>query len=69
MSTVIETIDIHVMSRRGLDEQIEAAVQQLQDVAALTRTHGILITRHQPGRYTAMLSDEVPYGVTRELII
>lgn len=64
----METIDIHVISRRTLDEQLEAAVKQLRDVATLTRTHGILITRHQPGLYTAMLSDQVPYGITREHI-
>ena len=34
----------------------------------LTRTHGILITRNRPGHYTVALSEEVPFGMTRELI-
>ncbi len=49
MPTIIETIEIHVMSRPALDERLEDAVKQLQDAAALTRTRGILIIRHQPG--------------------
>jgi hypothetical protein len=34
----------------------------------VTGTHGILLTRHKPGHYTAALSDQVPFGMTRELV-
>jgi len=67
MSTPIERIDIEVASRYLLDEELDAAVQRLQEVALLTGTHGILVTRIGPGRYTAALSDQVPFGMTREL--
>ena len=68
MPTAIEAIDIHVTSRHSLDEQLEAAVKDLQEAAMLTGTYGILVTRNKPGRYTAALSDQVPFGMTRELV-
>ena len=68
MPTVNESIDIVVTSRPVLEERLEAAVKHLQDAAMRDRSRGILITRHQPGRYTAALSDRVPFGLTRELV-
>lgn len=67
MSTLTERIDIHVNSLHVLDDQLEAAVQNLQKAALRDKTRGILITRHQPGHYTAELSQQVPFGMTREL--
>lgn len=67
MSKTLKAIDIHVTTRHDLEERLSAAVTALQETAMRTRTHGILITRHQPGNYTAALSDQVPYGLTREL--
>ena len=68
MTTTIETIEIQVDTRRVLDERLEEAVRGLQEVAMVTGTHGILLTRHKPGHYTAALSDQVPFGMTRELV-
>ncbi|SFT50650.1 hypothetical protein [Arthrobacter sp. ov118] len=68
MTTTIETIEIQVDSRRVLDERLEEAVRGLQEVAMVAGTHGILLTRHKPGHYTAALSDQVPFGMTRELV-
>jgi hypothetical protein len=68
MTTSIETIEIQVDSRRVLDERLEEAVRGLQEVAMASGTHGILLTRHKPGHYTAALSDQVPFGMTRELV-
>ncbi|MCO4253256.1 hypothetical protein [Pseudarthrobacter raffinosi] len=68
MPTDIDTIEIHVTSRQALNERLDAAVKELQGVAALARTHGIIVTRHEPGTYTAALSDRVPYGITREQV-
>ena len=48
--------------------QLDDAVRTLQELAMESGTHGILITRHAPGRYTAALSDQVPFGMTRELV-
>lgn len=63
-----DRIDIHATTRQTLDDELEAAVRDLQKEALQTRTRGILITRHQPGHYTAELSDQVPFGITRELM-
>jgi hypothetical protein len=68
MSTPIDRIDIDVPSRHLLDQELDAAVGRLQEVALPAGTHGILVTRVAPGRYTATLSDQVPFGMTRELI-
>ena len=68
MSTPIDRIDIDVASRQLLDQELDAAVRRLQEVAHPAGTHGILVTRVAPGRYTATLSDQVPFGMTRELI-
>jgi hypothetical protein len=68
MSTSTDRIDIEVTNRHHLDEELDAAVHRLQEVALLTGTHGILVTRLGPGRYTVALSDQVPFGMTRELL-
>jgi hypothetical protein len=64
----MDRIDIDVASRHLLDQELDAAVSRLQELALLSGTHGILVTRVAPGRYTAALSDQVPFGMTRELI-
>lgn len=63
------TIDIHVEDRQILDERLDAAVKDLQEAAMLTGTHGIIVTRNRPGSYTATLSEQVPFGMTREIIL
>lgn len=68
MNTATESIDIQVESRQVLDERLDDAVRGLQQIAMETGTQGILLTRHKPGHYTAALSDQVPFGMTRELI-
>ncbi|QDW30842.1 hypothetical protein FFF93_014435 [Arthrobacter sp. KBS0702] len=68
MTTASECIEIQVDSRRLLDERLNDAVPGLQRLAMLTGTHGILLTRVKPGHYTAALSDQVPFGMTRELV-
>jgi hypothetical protein len=69
MSSMAESIEIHATSRTQRDTLLNAAVQELQQVAQQTGRHGILVTRHQPGRYIAVLSDKVPYGVTLERFV
>jgi hypothetical protein len=68
MTAITECIEIQVDSRQVLDERLDDAVRGLQQIAMATGTQGILITRHKPGHYTAALSDQVPFGMTRELI-
>ncbi|MFE4545622.1 hypothetical protein [Arthrobacter sp. NPDC056727] len=45
-------------------DNAEAALRQKPQQFA-----GILVTRHEPGRYTLTLSDTVPFGETREQIL
>jgi hypothetical protein len=69
MPSTTQTIDIQVDDRKMLDERLDAAVKCLQEAAILTGTHGIMVTRNKPGSYTATLSDQVPFGMTREIIL
>jgi len=69
MPSSTQTIDIQVDDRKILDERLDAAVKCLQEAAILTGTHGIMVTRIKPGSYTATLSDQVPFGMTREIIL
>lgn len=63
-----ETIEIYVDSREALDARLDDAVKGLQQLAMATGTHGILLTRLKAGHYTAALSDQVPFGMTQEII-
>jgi hypothetical protein len=67
MTANTESVEIQVDSRHTLDDRLNDAVRALQQLAMSTGTHGILLTRHKPGHYTAELSDQVPFGMTREL--
>lgn len=65
-SPTAEVLEVKVETARQLEERLDAAVRNLQLVAARTRSRGILVTRLDPGHYTVSLSDTVPFGVTRE---
>lgn len=67
--------------RSQTDEELEVLITEpgrlyelLDDAEAVLRQRpqgfaGILVTRHDPGRYTLALSDTVPFGETREQIL
>lgn len=63
-----KAIDIQVNNTTELDQRLNQAVTDLQQAAMLTQKHGILLTRHRPGHYSAVLSDKVPFGITKEII-
>jgi hypothetical protein len=65
-TTTAEVVEVKVETARQLEERLDAAVRDLQLVAARTRNRGILVTRLNPGHYTLSLSDTVPFGLTRE---
>ncbi|WP_257614012.1 hypothetical protein [Arthrobacter sp. 31Y] len=50
-----------------IDELLDEAEAMLRQTSQ--RVAGILMTRHEPGRYTLTLSDSVPFGETREQIV
>jgi hypothetical protein len=61
--------DVEVLVREPsrlyeLLDDAEAALRQKPQQFA-----GILVTRHEPGRYTLTLSETVPFGETREQIL
>ncbi|WP_427019226.1 hypothetical protein ACQCSX_21095 (plasmid) [Pseudarthrobacter sp. P1] len=45
---------------------LDDAEAVLRQVAIAKRSAGILVTRHDPRRYTLALSDTVPFGETWE---
>lgn len=59
------SIDITIQDPLALDETLTAAVSDLIQAGQGTR-RGILVTRHGPGKYSAALSDSVPFGVIHE---
>ena len=62
-SPTAEVLEVKVETARQLEERLDAAVRNLQLVAARTRSRGILVTRLDPGIYTGALGSGVPCGV------
>ena len=52
-----------------LQELLEDAEATLRQSAICQQSAGILVTRHNHGRYTLTLSDSVPFGETREDVL
>jgi hypothetical protein len=50
-----------------MDERLNAAVEELKGLALQCRTGGILVTRHESGRFTVAISDTAPFGYTEQL--
>jgi hypothetical protein len=65
-TATIEHLEIRVESAGQIEDRLNSAVKDLQAIATRTRTHGILVTRLNPGHYRIALSDQVPFGLTRE---
>ena len=49
-----------------VDKLLNEAESSLVEVALSRRPAGILVTRHHAGRYVLELSEEVPFGESRE---
>jgi hypothetical protein len=60
--------EVRVSSADEVEDRLNSAVKDLQVIASRNRTHGILVTRLNPGHFRVSLSDQVPFGLTRELI-
>lgn len=63
-----EFIEVRVDSAGQTADRLNAAVKDLQVLATRSRTRGILVARLNPGHFRVSLSDQVPFGLTRELI-
>lgn len=66
-SQTVEHLEVLVTDSGRLYELLDDAEAALRQTPQ--RLAGILVTRHDPGRYTLMLSDTVPFGETREQIL
>jgi hypothetical protein len=64
----IEHVEVVVTSRNQLHELLTGAEELLRPKAIAGGDLGILVTRHNPYRYTVALSDSVPFGETHELL-
>jgi hypothetical protein len=65
-TATVEHLEIRVDSACQIEDRLNSAVEDRQAIATRTRTHGILVTRLNPGHYRVSLSDRVPFGLTRE---
>lgn len=63
-----EHIEVRVNSAGEVEDRLNSAVKDLQVIATRSGTRGILVTRLNPGHFSVSLSDQVPFGLTRELI-
>lgn len=58
--------DFHVRNKAERDEKLEAAVTAARSHALAEGAHGLLVTRHEFGRFSVALSADVPFGLIRE---
>ena len=62
----LEPLEVHVTEPGQRYELLDEAEATLRQVAMAHRCAGIMVTRHDPSRYTFTLSDTVPFGETWE---
>jgi hypothetical protein len=68
-SHATEQVEVLVTDPCRLHDLLDDAEARLRQVASPECCAGILVTRHNPGRYTLILSDAVPFGETREQVL
>lgn len=68
-SQTAEHLEVLVTDPGRLYELLEHAEAELRQIAVPQQRAGILVTRHNPRRYTLALSESVPFGETREQIL
>lgn len=66
-SHTAERLEVHVTDPARLYDLLNGAEAVLRQMPQ--RFAGILVTRHDPYRYTLALSDTVPFGETHEQIL
>ncbi len=68
-SQTIEHLEVLVTKPDQLNELLDDAEAVLRQATIAQRCTGILVTRHDPGRYTLEFSDTVPFGETWEQML
>ncbi|WP_413249060.1 hypothetical protein [Sinomonas flava] len=66
LSQAPESLEVLLTDSGHLNELLDNAEATLRQVAMQQRCAGILVTRHNPARYTLTLTESVPYGETHE---
>lgn len=66
MTLLKHTLEVRVSDTAAMESELSAAIDVLKQAAFAEHLCGILITRHGTGKYTVSLSDDVPFGLTRE---
>jgi hypothetical protein len=56
-------------STEEADQDLNAVSEELQHLARTEVRTGIRVTKTGPGQFTLELSDDVPYGLTREAAV
>lgn len=59
-------VDVLVTHRAHLERQLDEAVSRVRVMALQEPRRGILVTRHDYQFFTVSLSDDIPFGLTRE---
>jgi hypothetical protein len=62
----VHYVAARVTKASELDAALSSAVERVRKAAVHNRSKGIMITAQEPGSFIVHLSDEVPYGLTRE---
>lgn len=67
MKTTLDLpITVTARDRASLEGQLDEAVTAAMTRAMRDGSQGILVTQHNYDSYTVALSDDVPFGLTRE---
>ena len=59
-------ITITASNNEELERELNHAVDRTREKAVAEGLRGILVTHEAPGRFTVVLHDDVPFGLTRE---
>lgn len=60
-------IRIVVTNNHAAEAELNDAVNRIRERAMKERRRGILVTHESPGQFTVALSDDVPFGLTKEM--
>lgn len=68
LSSLLETtvVTATVENAEDIPLVLERAVERVRVSASGNISRGILVTRHSPGQFSIRLSEDVPFGLTRE---
>jgi hypothetical protein len=66
LTQTAEHLEVVVDEPGRLYKLLDDAEAMLRQIAMGHQCAGILVTRHEPNRYTLALSNTVPFGETRE---